>query len=63
MHVLAVEYPGYGLYKYTAPDEKRIQEDSEIVFDYLTEVMGIKESQIVLFGRSLGSGPSTYLAS
>jgi hypothetical protein len=32
------------------------------VFDYLTEVVGIPESSIILFGRSLGSGPSTYLS-
>jgi fermentation-respiration switch protein FrsA (DUF1100 family) len=40
-----------------------MKEDSEVVFDYLTKVIGIRESDIVLFGRSLGSGPSTYLAS
>ena len=35
MHILAVEYPGYGLYKQSKPDENKIKEDSEIVFDYI----------------------------
>ena len=63
MHVLAVEYPGYGLYKSSKPNELQMKEDAEIVFDYLTRVVGVKESDIILFGRSMGSGPATYLAS
>ena len=63
MHVLAVEYPGYGLYKTSPPDENKIREDSEIVFDYLTKRLGVRESDIILFGRSMGTGPATYLAS
>lgn len=63
MHILAVEYPGYGLYKSSKPNENQIKEDSEVIFDYLTKVIGINESDIILFGRSMGSGPATYLAS
>jgi hypothetical protein len=32
------------------------------VFDYLTQGVGIKEKDIILFGRSMGSGPATYLS-
>lgn len=35
-HVIAVEYPGYGLYKSSPPNEAQIKEDSVIVYDYLT---------------------------
>lgn len=63
MHILAVEYPGYGLYKTSQPNENQIKEDSETVFDYLTERVGVRENDIILFGRSMGSGPATYLAS
>lgn len=63
MHVLAVEYPGYGLYKTCEPNETMIKEDADIIFTYLTEIMKIKEENIILFGRSMGSGPATYLAS
>jgi hypothetical protein len=40
-----------------------MKEDAEIVFEYLTKGIGLKEQDIILFGRSMGSGPSTYLAS
>jgi fermentation-respiration switch protein FrsA (DUF1100 family) len=36
MHVLAVEYPGYGLYKGGKPNELKMKEDCENVYDYLT---------------------------
>lgn len=63
MHVLAIEYPGYGLYKTAQPSESQIKEDSLIVYEYLVNKVGLKPSDIILFGRSLGSGPSSYLAS
>lgn len=33
------------------------------VYEYLTEDFGIDEKNIIVFGRSIGSGPATYLAS
>ena len=33
------------------------------MYDYLTQVCGVKENDIVLWGRSMGSGPVCYLAS
>jgi pimeloyl-ACP methyl ester carboxylesterase len=63
MHVLAIEYPGYGLYKTCSTSEQQMGEDSDVLYDYLTKVMGIPESSIILFGRSIGSGPATLLAS
>ena len=63
MHVMAVEYPGYGLYKTSGPDENKMSEDALIVYDYLTKHVGINEQSIILFGRSMGTGPSTFLSS
>lgn len=63
MHVMAVEYPGYGLYKDSKPDAEQMREDCEAVYDYLTQVCGIKEQDIILFGRSMGSGPTSFLSS
>jgi hypothetical protein len=63
MHVLAVEYPGYGLYKTSKSNEEQIKQDSEIIYDYLTQCVGMRESDIILFGRSMGSGPTSYLSS
>tara|TARA_B110000285_G_C14800985_1_gene457437 strand:+ start:326 stop:649 length:324 start_codon:yes stop_codon:yes gene_type:complete len=63
MHILAVEYPGYGLYKSQKPDEDIIKEDALIVYDYLNHCLGIAQKDIILFGRSMGSGPTSYLSS
>lgn len=60
--MLAIEYPGYGLYK-GAADETTIMLDSETVYDYLTNKLKISPKNIIVFGRSIGSGPATYLAS
>lgn len=61
MHVLAVEYPGYGIYPGPCSAEA-ILEDALSVWEFLTIEMGIKRSEIMLFGRSLGSGPAIELA-
>ena len=37
--------------------------DAEAVFDYLTIELNIDPKNIILFGRSIGTGPATYLAS
>lgn len=63
MHVLVVEYPGYGLYKTAQTCEQIILEDAEIVYDYITTICGVRHSDIILFGRSIGTGPTSYLAS
>jgi abhydrolase domain-containing protein 17 len=63
MHVLAVEYPGYGLYKRSKPDEQKMKEDADSIYDYLTTICGVKDQDMILFGRSMGSGPTSYLAS
>lgn len=39
-----------------------MKEDAEIIFTYLTEEIGINSNDIILFGRSMGSGPATYLS-
>ena len=57
-----MEYPGYSVY-FGEPNADTICQDAEIVFDYLTLEMGILPQNILLFGRSIGSGPATYLAS
>lgn len=43
MHVLAVEYSGYGLYKTSGPSEEKIKEDSEIIMDFLIKSVGVRE--------------------
>ena len=62
INVLAVEYPGYGIYQGVDCNEKNILQDSLIIYDFLTDKMKIQSDQIVVFGRSIGSGPATFLS-
>lgn len=62
LNVIAVEYPGYGIYKGSS-NERKILCDAETVYDSLTNTLGIKEKDIILFGRSIGSGPACWLSS
>lgn len=62
-HALIMEYPTYGLYTDTKLTEKMINDDAERVFNFLVNKMNFRNEDIILFGRSMGSGPATYLAS
>ena len=44
------------------PSENMIYRNAEAAYRYLTEDRKIPPQQIILYGRSLGSGPSCYLA-
>ena len=64
INVLAIEYPGYGVYR--DPDgcsAEKIKLDSEYVYRYILQETKLKESDIIIFGRSIGSGPAIHLAS
>ena len=62
MNVMAIEYPGYGLYNGNIDDD-RILQDAEYVYDYLTIKLKVNPLDIIVFGRSIGSGPASWLAS
>ncbi|CAI2375165.1 unnamed protein product [Moneuplotes crassus] len=61
LHVIAVEFPGYGIYPGT-PNSKEILEDANTVFEFITDRCDWKPKDIILFGRSIGTGPATELA-
>lgn len=75
INVLAPEYPGYGIYRTIRAknsNEKsdiyctseQIRQDSECVYDFiLANIENIMEKDIILYGRSMGSGPVVHLAS
>lgn len=63
MHIIAVEYPGYGIYKGDTSSADKIVKDADTVFNFLTKQLLWKEHDIVVCGRSIGSGPSCYLSS
>ena len=56
-----MEYPGYGLYVGN-PGSEKVLEDAILVFDHLTQQFGISPNDIILFGRSIGCSPASYLA-
>ena len=61
-HVVAVEYPGYGVYE-GKPNEAQIMEDAEKVVEHLRRELQWPLHDMFLLGRSLGTGPATFLAS
>lgn len=61
VNIMAYDYTGYGKSNGT-PCEEKCYADIEAAFRYLLEARHLKPEQIVLYGRSLGSGPSCYLA-
>jgi predicted esterase len=62
MNVLVVEYPGYSIYEGT-PSEETLFEDARGILEFATNDMSFEPSNIILFGRSLGSGMAVYMAS
>eukprot|EP00667_Euglena_gracilis_P019379 EG_transcript_20756 len=61
VQVLAYEYPGYGVHP-GPPSEARLYDTIREAYDFLRWQKQIPASRIVLFGRSLGSGPTVHLA-
>ncbi len=60
--VLAIDYGGYG--KSVGPlSEAAVYEAAEAAYRHLTGELGIRPERVVLYGKSLGGGPATELAS
>lgn len=60
--VLAPEYPGYGLLMEYTPSVEGIDCVATASWRFCTEELGFNPEQIVLWGRSIGTGPATALA-
>lgn len=58
-----MEYPSYGLYTSAKISDHSMQTASESVYDFLVKTFQLRPENIIIFGRSMGSGPATYLAS
>lgn len=57
------EYSGYSLSSGGRASEKAFYRNIRAAFKHLTEVYNVPRAQIVLWGRSIGSGPTVHLAS
>ena len=60
--VLAYDYRGYGLSQGGRASAAKATEDAEAVYAYATGPLGIAPARLVLYGRSVGSGPTLALA-
>lgn len=63
VNFVAVEYPGYSVYQGRETNEENILKDAEAVVEYMLEKLGIEPKDVIIFGRSIGSGPSIHVAS
>lgn len=61
LNVLIVDYRGYGE-STGSPSEEGLYRDAEAMWQHLVAERGIDPNRIVVFGRSLGGGPATWLA-
>jgi fermentation-respiration switch protein FrsA (DUF1100 family) len=59
--VLGYDYHGYGLSQ-GSPTEQNCYADIDAAYDFLTVTQKIPANRIIIFGRSIGSGPSLDLA-
>lgn len=60
--VFAYDYPGYGS-SGGKPSEKAAYQAINAAYDYLTQQLNILPNQVIIYGRSVGGGPSVDLAS
>lgn len=59
--VFAFDYRGYGLSEGRA-SEANVCADARVAYQYLRDKIGVPADRIIIFGYSLGSGPSVELA-
>jgi fermentation-respiration switch protein FrsA (DUF1100 family) len=59
--VFAIDYPGYGCSS-GKPTEKSCYATADRAYTYLTTTLQQPASAIIVYGRSIGSGPACYLA-
>ncbi len=59
--VFAYDYEGYGTSEGKAT-EKAVYQDEAAAYDYLAINLKTSPDRIVIFGRSVGTGPATYIA-
>lgn len=63
VHVLAAEYPGYGVCPGSDCDEQSAVESAEGALRFVREVLSWPAPHILVLGRSVGTGPAVHLAS
>lgn len=63
INIIIYEYTGYGPEgKNFSPSEKYVYDDVDAVYEHLSKDKNIPDNRIIAYGRSVGSGPSCYIA-
>ena len=60
-NVFAYDYEGYGTSE-GKPNESRTYQDEDAAYSYLVTVLKTPPNRIIIFGKSVGSGPAVYIA-
>lgn len=63
VNICLFDYAGYGLHSNKQASELSCQEDSIEVYSYLINTKKVKPENIIIYGRSLGTGIAVHLAS
>merc|ERR1712023_605315 len=61
VHILAMEYPGYGICTGEASEESVLRAAEDVCAFALRELQ-VPPAQLLLMGRSVGGGPAIHLA-
>lgn len=61
VHIMSYDYSGYGA-STGKPSEFNTYYDIEAVYECLKKEYGIEEEDLILYGQSVGSGPTLHLA-
>ncbi|GAB2269739.1 hypothetical protein Dimus_004660 [Dionaea muscipula] len=61
VNIMGYDYSGYGRSS-GKPTESNTYADIEAAYKYLEESYGMKQNEIILYGQSVGSGPTLNLA-
>lgn len=59
--LVAVDYRGYGL-SGGSPTPANTERDAVAIFDWLARHPGVDSTRILVYGRSIGTGPAVHLA-
>jgi hypothetical protein len=59
--IFAYDYEGYGTSE-GKPGEQSLYEDEAAAYDFLAVILKTEPDRIIIFGRSVGTGPATYIA-
>lgn len=63
INVFSYDYSGYGLTSHTELSDFCIMEDIKHAYNFLRYELKFEWSKIIVYGQSLGSGPSTFISS